>query len=94
MRLNIDTGWLTTWSPEPGAARTVLSCSTDDGGIAHDALDCFLTEIGASDAKLLELSPTEVTTRDPRRTLRQDIVDVYDGLTDDELLQRLSERLG
>ena len=42
----------------------------------------------------LETLPREAAEMDPQQSLLRGVVDAYDGLTDDELLQQLSERLG
>ncbi len=42
----------------------------------------------------LETLPREAAKMDPQQSLWRGVVDAYDDLTDDELLQQLSERLG
>jgi hypothetical protein len=46
------------------------------------------------DYLFLEILPREAAKMDAPQRLWRGVVDAYDGLTDDELLQQLSERLG
>ena len=46
------------------------------------------------DYRFSEMLPREAAKMDPQQSLWRGVVNAYDDLTDDELLQQLSERLG